>query len=102
MGWGTLTLPELAGYGLGLENSTPLWYYVLAEAELIGDGIVLGPMGGRLIGEVFIGVMQLDSRSYLRAAPAGWRPTLPTQTPGDFKMTDLLRWARVDPASRGQ
>ena len=102
MGWATLTLPELAGYGLGLENSTPLWYYVLAEAELIGDGIVLGPMGGRLIGEVFIGLIQLDARSYLRAAPAGWKPTLPTQTPGDFKMTDLLRWARVDPASRGQ
>jgi hypothetical protein len=102
MGWGTLTLPELAGYGLGLENSTPLWYYVLAEAELIGDGIVLGPMGGRMVAEVFIGLIQLDSRSYLRAAPAGWRPTLPSQTAGNFKMTDLLRWARVDPASRGQ
>jgi len=102
MGWGALTLPELAGYGLGLENSTPLWYYILAEAELIGDGIVLGPTGGRLIAEVFIGLLQLDSRSYLRAAPANWRPTLPTQTPGNFKMTDLLRWARVDPASRGQ
>jgi hypothetical protein len=102
MGWGTLTLSELAGYGLGLDRSTPLWYYVLAEAELIGDGIVLGPMGGRLIAEVFIGLIQLDPRSYLRAAPAGWRPTLPSRTAGDFKMTDLLRWARVDPASRGQ
>ena len=102
MGFATLTLPELAGYGLGLESSTPLWYYVLAEAELIGDGIVLGPTGARIVGEVFIGVLQLDRRSYLRAAPANWRPTLPTQTPGDFKMTDLLRWSRVDPASRGQ
>ena len=35
------------------------------------------------------------------AARAG-RPTLPSQTPGTFKMTDLLRFARVDPASRGQ
>jgi hypothetical protein len=102
MGWGALTLPELAGYGLGLESSTPLWYYVLAEAELIGDGIVLGPAGARLVGEVFIGLLQLDPRSYLRAAPPNWRPTLPARTPGTFKMTDLLRWARVDPASRGQ
>lgn len=102
MGWAALTLPELAGYGLGLDKSTPLWYYILAEAELIGDGIVLGPTGARIVGEVFIGLLQLDSRSYLRAAPSGWRPTLPTQTPGDFKMSDLLRWARVDPASRGQ
>ncbi|MGN9911347.1 peroxidase family protein [Phytohabitans sp. LJ34] len=102
MGWGALTLDELAHYGLGLERNTPLWYYILAEAELIGDGIVLGPTGGRLVGEVFIGLLQLDSRSYLRAAPPNWRPTLPAQTPGTFKMTDLLRWARVDPASRGQ
>jgi hypothetical protein len=102
MGWATLTLDELAPYGLGLERSSPLWYYLLAEAELIGDGIVLGPTGARIVGEVFIGLLQLDSRSYLRAAPANWRPTLPAQSPGNFKMTDLLRWARVDPASRGQ
>ena len=40
-----------------------------------------------------------DDFSYLNN---GFRPTLPSQTPGTFKMTDLLRWARVDPASRGQ
>jgi hypothetical protein len=102
MGWATLTLGELSHYGLGLEHNSPLWYYVLAEAELIGDGIVLGPAGARIVGEVFIGLLQLDSRSYLRAAPAGWRPTLPAQRPGTFAMTDLLSWARVDPASRGQ
>jgi Animal haem peroxidase len=102
MGWGALTLDELAHYGLGLEHNSPLWYYVLAEAELIGDGIVLGPTGARIVGEVFVGLLQLDSRSYLRAAPAGWRPTLPAQSPGTFAMTDLLRWARVDPATRGQ
>jgi hypothetical protein len=102
MGWGPLTLNELSHYGLGLERNTPLWYYTLAEAELIGDGIVLGPMAARIVGEVFIGLLQLDPRSYLRAAPAGWRPTLPSQRAGTFAMTDLLRWARVDPASRGQ
>jgi hypothetical protein len=102
MGWSALTLDELAHYGLGLERNSPLWYYVLAEAELIGDGVVLGPAGARIVGEVFVGLLQLDSRSYLRAAPAGWRPTLPAQSPGTFATTDLLRWARVDPASRGQ
>jgi len=100
MGFAAFTLPELTPYGL--QNSTPLWYYALAEAELVGDGIQLGPSGGRLVGEVFVGLLQLDANSYLRAAPAGWTPTLPTQSPGDFKMTDLLRFARVDPASRGQ
>jgi hypothetical protein len=101
MGWATLTLPELAPYGLGLENSTPLWYYTLAEAELISDGIQLGPAGGRLVGEVIIGLMELDPSSYLGAQP-DWQPTLPSQVPGQFTIEDLLRYARVDPASRGQ
>jgi hypothetical protein len=101
MGTPPLRLSELAGYGLGLDRNTPLWYYVLAEAELIGDGINLGPVGGRIVGEVFIGLLQLDPRSYLRARPA-FRPTLPSRQPGQFGMVDLLRFARVDPTSRGQ
>jgi hypothetical protein len=101
IGTSTLILPELAHYGLGLDRSTPLWYYVLAEAELIRDGIELGPVGGRIVGEVMIGLIQLDPNSYLRVQPS-WTPTLPTRTPGDFRMTDMLRFARVDPASRGQ
>ncbi|HEU4422016.1 MAG TPA: heme peroxidase family protein [Pilimelia sp.] len=101
MGTPPLQLSELASYGVGLERSTPLWYYVLAEAELIGDGISLGPVGGRVVGEVFIGLLQLDPRSYLRGQP-GWRPTLPSRVSGQFGMVDLLRFAGVDPASRGQ
>jgi hypothetical protein len=93
--------PELAGYGLGLDSSTPLWYYVLKEAEVMSDGLKLGPVGGRIVGEVFIGLLQLDSHSYLRALPA-FRPVLPSRVPGQFGMVDLLRFARVDPVSRGQ
>ena len=95
-----LHLQELAHYGVALENQTPLWYYVLAEAERLTDGMRLGPTGGRIVGEVFIGLLQLDPRSFLRVQP-GWRPTFPAQVPGTFKMTDLLRYARVDPVSRG-
>jgi hypothetical protein len=101
MGNPMLHLQELAGYGVALENHTPLWYYVLAEAQRLAGGLTLGPTGGRIVGEVFVGVLQLDPTSYLAANPQ-FRPTLPTQTPGDFRMTDLLRFARVDPASRGQ
>lgn len=101
MGWAAVTCPELAPYGLGLENSTPLWYYTLAEAELISDGIQLGPMGGRLAGEVIIGLIQLDPNSYLSDQP-DWTPTLPRRRAEDFTIEDLLRFARVDPTSRGQ
>jgi hypothetical protein len=96
-----LHFQELADYGVALENQTPLWYYVMAEAGLLNDGLRLGPVGGRIVGEVFIGLLQLDARGFLRLQP-GWRPTWPSQTAGDFRMTDLLRFARVDPASRGQ
>jgi hypothetical protein len=65
------------------------------------NGVILGPTGGRIVGGVFIGLLQLDPNSYLRAQP-NWTPTLPSQTAGTFSMTDLLRFARVDPASRGQ
>jgi hypothetical protein len=94
-------LPELRTYGLNLDRSTPLWYYTLAESELISDGIQLGPMSARLVAEVFVGVMQRDPASYLSVQP-GWTPTLPAAAPGTFTMVDLLKFARVDPASRGQ
>jgi hypothetical protein len=95
-------LAELAEYGLGLQSSTPLWYYVLREAQLVGDGQHLGPVGGRIVGEVIIGLLQIDRDSYVSRKPA-WRPVLPSIAgTGDFRMVDLLRFAGVDPASRGQ
>jgi Animal haem peroxidase len=96
-------LPELAGYGLGLEASTPLWYYVLKEAQVTRDGLTLGPVGARIVAEVFIGALQLDASSYLNRLR--WRPTLPQRSgsvTGDFRMVDLLTLAGVDPTSRGQ
>ena len=66
-------LDELHHYGLGLERSTPLWYYILKEAELVEDGLRLGPVGGRLVGEVVVGLLESDSASYL-AYDRDWRP----------------------------
>jgi heme peroxidase len=100
MGNPMLHLQELAHYGVALENHTPLWFYMLAEAEQLAGGLTLGPTGGRLVGEVFIGLLQLDPSSYLAVNP-NFRPTLPSTTPGSFLMQDLLRFAEVDPASRG-
>ncbi len=94
-------LGELHGYGLDLERSTPLWYYVLKEAELVEDGLRLGPVGGRLVGEVIVGLLESDPASYL-AYDRDWRPTLPSRQRGDFRMVDFLTFAGVDPKSRGQ
>ncbi|GAA3668729.1 heme peroxidase family protein [Lentzea roselyniae] len=92
-------VPELREFGF--DRSTPLWYYTLREAETLGDGITLAGASARLIGEVFVGLLQLDPESYLRQQP-GWKPTLPARSSGQFGMVDLLRLAGVDPVSRGQ
>jgi hypothetical protein len=94
-------LAELAGYGLGLESSTPLWYYVLKEAEVFEDGQHLGPIGAKIVGEVIVGLLERDHDSFLSAEP-GWRPFLPSAVPGAFRMTDLLAFALVAPSDRGQ
>jgi hypothetical protein len=96
-------LHELRAFGLHLESSTPLWYYVLKEAEIMAGGLQLGPVGGRIVAEVIIGVLQTDRASYMRAE-RHWTPTLPTATGSghDFRMTDFLAFAEVDPGHRGQ
>jgi hypothetical protein len=95
---GSANFPELRPYNLGLDASTPLWYYILREAQVLNDGLRLGPVGGRIVAETIIGLLQLDEFSYLNN---GFRPSLPATTPGTFKMIDMLKWARVDPVSRG-
>jgi hypothetical protein len=91
-------LAELQSYGL--QSSTPLWYYVLKEAELVADGLHLGPVGGRIVAEVLVGLLRSDPASYLVQKPK-WTPTL-TSAGASFRMTDFLAFAGVDPASRGQ
>lgn len=96
-------LAELKSILPSFVDSTPLFYYILKEAQLMEDGLRLGPVGGRIVAEVFIGLLQLDEDSYLNVQP-NWRPTLPTfgGTPESFRMIDFLRFAGVDPATRGQ
>lgn len=96
-------LAELQPIRASFVESTPLFYYILKEAELREDGLRLGPLGGRIVAEVFIGLLQLDPESYLSVQPY-WLPTLPTHdgTPQSFRMIDFLTFAGVDPNSRGQ
>jgi hypothetical protein len=60
----------------------------------------LGPVGGRIVAEVLIGLLQTDPGSYLATRPR-WRPTLPANSE-TFRITDFLTFAGVDPHSRGQ
>jgi hypothetical protein len=85
----------LTGLHIGWEGEAPLWYYVLREADVREDGQRLGPVGGRIVAEVLIGLIGADPSSYLAATP-GWRPELPGKTEGAFTMADLLRMGIAD------
>lgn len=97
-----MNLPVLADTDLamlkpfGLDDRTPLWFYILREAAVLESGERLGPVGGRIVAEVFIGLLQGDRGSYLSQDPE-WEPFLPTidaaRTGEDFTMVDLLRFA---------
>ena len=73
---------------------------MLKEAQLVEDGLHLGPVGGRIVAEVIIGLLQTDNTSWLVQQPS-WTPTLTSAGPS-FRMTDFLTFAGVDPTSRGQ
>ncbi|MFT7648656.1 MAG: hypothetical protein ACI8Y4_003408 [Candidatus Poriferisodalaceae bacterium] len=95
-------LDDLDGLGHRLDQSTPLWFYILREADVIHEGLHLGPVGGRIVAEVFVNLLRRDPTSYFSSQPE-WRPELESRSgDGDFSMTDLLTIAQVDPASRGQ
>src|SRR5262249_12441360 len=44
----------------GWSGETPLWIYVLKEADALHDGDRLGPVGGRIVGEVLVGIIDVD------------------------------------------
>ncbi len=71
--------------------STPLWYYILAEAKTMTGGINLGPLGGRIVTETLIGLLRADPTSYLNRYPR-FRP---------FLGSDLTLAATPDPSITG-
>lgn len=75
-------------------GETPLWYYLLREAQVRTGGEYLGDVGGYIVGEVLIGLLEADPCSYL-STDAHWNPTLPSSQSGSFTMADLLRFSGV-------
>jgi hypothetical protein len=77
-----------------LLGKTPLWYYVLREAAVIGGGEQLGPVGGRIVAETFVKMLKRDADSFLNTA-SPFTPTLTSAVPGQFTAADLVNFARV-------
>ena len=94
MGVTPLSRADLADIGAvyaPFATSTPLWYYILAEARIAADGLNLGPVGGRIVAETLIGLLRADRASYLSAFPR-FRP---------FLGRDLTLGPSLDPSITG-
>lgn len=84
----------------GFVGRTPLWFYVLKEAEVTACGQHLGPLGSRLLAETLIGLIVSDPRSYWHqpgSADGHWHPrdsVMPAGEPVE-SIAALLRAARL-------
>jgi len=88
----------------GFAGNAPLWAYTLAEAqvtswknaspELATDDIPikLGPVGGRLVAEVFASLLRGDPTSYLYAEPT-FAPIAAYTHGGTFGLAELINVA---------
>jgi hypothetical protein len=66
--------PEQVGIAsTGWAGETPLWYYILREADVCTGGHRLGPVGGRIVSEVLVGLVDKDETSFRRSHQE-WRP----------------------------
>jgi hypothetical protein len=88
----TLGLSSDPGWG----GEAPLWFCILREAELPPYNTErLGQVGGRLVAEVLVGLLQRDPNSYLYLDSV-WKPAPPiAPVTGQFTFVDLLRYAGV-------
>ena len=75
---------------IGLD-ATPLWFYILKEAEVLGHGGEhMGPVGSTLLGECFLSILCADDQSYLKVHPK-WKPTMGREE-GKFDFRDLINF----------
>jgi hypothetical protein len=106
---GLLENHSVLDYSAEFEKDTPLWFYILAEAQALWNQQAkamagankdirnaipgyLGPVGGRLMAETFIALLANDPQSILYAG-ADWQPRYLRQ--GRFDMAALLTRAGV-------
>ncbi|MES1182349.1 MAG: heme peroxidase family protein [Myxococcales bacterium] len=94
-------LPNIVDISPHFAGNCPLWTYVLAEAAhyktpqrlpVQGEHFIntpqLGPVGGRIVAEVFLGLMFGDKSSLLRAHPS-WVPA----SGADYALRDFVAYA---------
>ena len=90
---GKINNPSIATLHPSFRNNSPLWFYLLAEAQQVFKNndtpIQLGPVGGRIVGEVFVGLLQGDKHSFINQDPL-WQPLEIFKKNGKFGIAELI------------
>ena len=100
-GTGGDALKPITDAGAVFAGNCPLWTYILAETRQfkepvqlpVTEGVTLntprlGPVGGRIVAEVFLGIMFGDPHSFLSQEP-DWQPA----AGGGYGLKDFVRYA---------
>jgi hypothetical protein len=72
MGIAPLTAEQVGIGSSGWRGETPLWFYILREADACTGGRLLGPVGGRIVAEVLVGLIDADATSF-HDKSEGWK-----------------------------
>jgi hypothetical protein len=83
MGVAPLTPEQVGIASTGWSGETPLWFYILREADACAGGHRLGPVGGRIVAEVLVGLIDADATSF-RHNDQGWK--------SQKTLSELLAW----------
>ncbi len=86
---------------------TPLWLFVLAEAETTQNSRRLGELGSHLVGEFLLGSLRCDLGSVLYANAAelrgwGWGPTATIAHKRRYSMPELIAYLQANAVVAGR
>lgn len=96
-----LTNIQLGLEGLeGLNEEAPLWYYILKESEIQSgvNGKHLGSVGGRIVGEVLLGIIEATQKLMFETEEEmkNWKPQFGSMIE-EFTLKDLVNYKFIKP-----
>jgi hypothetical protein len=83
---------KIPGIPMEMIGNTPLWYYTLREAEVREGGAKLGALGGIIVGETLIGLLQEDCNSFIHPdnSSVEWKFSIPGVQQKQVSMLNIL------------
>lgn len=86
MGLTTYTNAELGITDPEMGDEAPLWYGILAASRIETGGRRMGQLGGEIVADVILGLIDADENSYLNVKGQRWRPN----ARNSFTAADLI------------